>query len=481
MSGQEYRLDSSGTWSTLQGTTGTDGKTVYTYSDLDSGTKYTIETRTPAETTTENKFASHPASVTVTTKTSAGAAPTVGAADVTDTTITLPYDAAWEYSTDQQSWSDTHEFTGLTAATQYTYYVRVAETETAEASEIATVTVYTAHATPTEGTGYTISYRDETATATTGYEILNGESWTTEAVKIIPSSSFQVRHVATEGGAPASEPLTVQIAERPTAPTGLSHTDETLAGMNDGTISGVTTAMEYKLSTASEWTPCAGTTITHLAPGTYQVRTAATDAAFAGEAASVTIEEVVEIQIDKSESSIELGSEGVVLTATITGIEDVNKAENWIWESSNKDIVEVNRLTPEASTTRSADNPIESTARVIPKGVGQAIITVIYDSPTYHGEKTYEITVKEKEEEEPEEPVTPDYPDYYNIYVEECEGVTVETSTNVVREGNSMSFTVEVAEGYTAEDMVVKVKRSLFGYTDVIEPNEEGKERGRQV
>ena len=89
--------------------------------------------------------------------------------------------------------------------------------------------------------------------------------------------------------------------------------------------------------------------------------------------------------------------------------------------------------------------------------------------------------ITEKEEEEPEEPVTPVYPDYYNIYVEECEGVTVETSTNVVREGNSMSFTVEVAEGYTAENMTVKVKRSLFGYTDVIEPNEEGKYEIRNI
>ena len=87
----------------------------------------------------------------------------------------------------------------------------------------------------------------------------------------------------------------------------------------------------------------------------------------------------------------------------------------------------------------------------------------------------------EPEPEEPEEPVIPDYPDYYNIYVDECEGVTVLTSTNVVREGNSMTFTIEVAEGYTAEDMVVKVKRSLFGYTDVIEPNEEGKYEVRNI
>lgn len=87
---------------------------------------------------------------------------------------------------------------------------------------------------------------------------------------------------------------------------------------------------------------------------------------------------------------------------------------------------------------------------------------------------SYVLTVNKKEIEEPEPPVIPDYPDYYNIYVDECEGVTVETSTNVVREGNSMTFTVDVEEGYTDENMIVKVKRSLFGYSDIIKPNEDG-------
>ena len=100
---------------------------------------------------------------------------------------------------------------------------------------------------------------------------------------------------------------------------------------------------------------------------------------------------------------------------------------------------------------------------------------------TANFEKEPDPEPEEPEPEEPDTPVTPDYPDYYNIYVDECEGVTVLTSTNVVREGNSMTFTVEVAEGYTAEDMVVKVKRSLFGYTDVIEPNEEGKYEVRNI
>ena len=81
---------------------------------------------------------------------------------------------------------------------------------------------------------------------------------------------------------------------------------------------------------------------------------------------------------------------------------------------------------------------------------------------------------KPEEPEEPETPVIPDMPKYYNIMVEECEGVTVETSTNVVREGQSMTFTIDVAEGYTDENMTVKVKRSLFGTTDIIEPNDEG-------
>ena len=94
---------------------------------------------------------------------------------------------------------------------------------------------------------------------------------------------------------------------------------------------------------------------------------------------------------------------------------------------------------------------------------------------TGEGKYTGTLTeIEEPEPEEPETPVIPDMPEYYNIMVEECEGVTVETSTSVVREGQSMTFTIDIAEGYTDENMAVKVKRSLFGYTEVIEPNNEG-------
>ena len=68
VSGQEYRLGSSGEWKTLQGTTGSDGKTVHTYDALEPGIQYTIETRTPADGNVKYQFASHPASITITTK-----------------------------------------------------------------------------------------------------------------------------------------------------------------------------------------------------------------------------------------------------------------------------------------------------------------------------------------------------------------------------------------------------------------------------
>ena len=192
-------------------------------------------------------------------------------------------------------------------------------------------------------------------------------------------------------------------------------------------------------------------------------------------------------EITGDAATIELGSSGAILTAVITGIDEANNAEYWDWESSNPEIATVEMFEPSETVTPSTraggegTGSNESKALVTPVSEGEAKITVTYNSPKYKGTKSYTITVKTKEEptdpeepEDPETPVIPDMPEYYNIMVDECEGVTVETSSTVVREGQSMTFTVDVAEGYTSEDMTVKVKRSLFGYTEVIEPNDEG-------
>ena len=215
--------------------------------------------------------------------------------------------------------------------------------------------------------------------------------------------------------------------------------------------------------------------VTLIAAGTTTIMATDADTNYDAAAASYVLTvNKKEIEITKPDEqkgtiTLEPGSMSFTLTATISGLPESERNGTWNWVSHEPDVAKVEKLTP--ITTR-AESDIISTAQVTPVSEGTATITVTYTSKNYTGTLTYAISVKEKEESEP--PVIPDYPDYYNIYVDECEGVTIETSTNVVREGNSMTFTVDVEEGYTGENMTVKVKRSLFGYSEIIKPNEKG-------
>ncbi|MCL2079844.1 MAG: DUF4214 domain-containing protein [Oscillospiraceae bacterium] len=84
--------------------------------------------------------------------------------------------------------------------------------------------------------------------------------------------------------------LTVNNASQ-AAPTGLGRINETAPDENDGKITGVTDAMEYKLDTDTSYTsvPTSETEITDLSPGTYHVRFAAKTNYNAGADATVTI------------------------------------------------------------------------------------------------------------------------------------------------------------------------------------------------
>ncbi|MBO4570179.1 MAG: hypothetical protein J5689_03085, partial [Clostridia bacterium] len=80
------------------------------------------------------------------------------------------------------------------------------------------------------------------------------------------------------------------------SPTGITKTDCTAS--ENGTISGVTTAMEYKLSTATDWTPCTDSTIENLEAGTYLVRVKETATTNASEAANVAIAAYIAPEIE---------------------------------------------------------------------------------------------------------------------------------------------------------------------------------------
>ena len=89
--------------------------------------------------------------------------------------------------------------------------------------------------------------------------------------------------------ADAAITLTAPTAKTtPDAPTAAA-TDCTTADNNDGKLTGVTTAMEYKKSDAENWTDGTGSDITGLVPGTYYVRLKATDTTNASTNQELTI------------------------------------------------------------------------------------------------------------------------------------------------------------------------------------------------
>ena len=287
--GVQCRLGNEEAWVTLG-----QNETDHTFTGLNPQTTYTVYARNPA---TESQFASAEASAEVTTKSSASEVPEM-TYEVTANSITLSYSAPWQYQTSDGDWvsvESANEFTSLEAATEYTFTVRVAESETAEASKVGTVKVYTAHAAPAANEGYTINYATETLTVKDDYEVNTAENFTGTAIQSGTSlsdyigSTLYIRYKADANGAPASAAVALTIPARPAAPSGLTAVNETAEGKHDGQITGVTTAMEYKLSTTDEWTACTGTTLTNLAPGTYEVRVKGRDSSFTGNAAQVTI------------------------------------------------------------------------------------------------------------------------------------------------------------------------------------------------
>jgi hypothetical protein len=69
----------------------------------------------------------------------------------------------------------------------------------------------------------------------------------------------------------------------PAAPEGISKTDVTAFGLNDGTLVGTASGQEYQKD-AGVWVEISGTPVTDLAPGSYVVRVAETPTHLAGTA-----------------------------------------------------------------------------------------------------------------------------------------------------------------------------------------------------
>ena len=127
-------------------------------------------------------------------------------------------------------------------------------------------------------TGLSGAMTDVVYTADDGYYF--PENYSVAAVNGISVTRNSYTQITVSGTptADAAIALTAPTAKTtPDAPTTAAATDCTTADNNDGTLTGVTTAMEYKKSDAADWTAGTGSDITGLVPGTYYVRVKATD------------------------------------------------------------------------------------------------------------------------------------------------------------------------------------------------------------
>lgn len=127
----------------------------------------------------------------------------------------------------------------------------------------------------------------------------------------------------------------ISKADGPSAPSGLSATACTNEANNDGVLKGVTTEMEYKLSTLSGWADGTGSDITNLVSGTYNVRYKETKTHEAGEIANVVVNEynapvLYSVTINKGTANPVTAVAGTVITITADAPEDGYVFDKWV-------------------------------------------------------------------------------------------------------------------------------------------------------
>jgi hypothetical protein len=139
----------------------------------------------------------------------------------------------------------------------------------------------------TDGGIYTFNGTQATYSATAYYDIsgiISASSQVFPIIRIANGSSITTDSVAQN----------LPIPARPGIPN-VEKMDETVDGREDGTITGVSSFMEWRTGTSGDWTDVAtsnhfdGGALTNLAQGAYQVRWKATELAFAGTPQDVTI------------------------------------------------------------------------------------------------------------------------------------------------------------------------------------------------
>ena len=193
----------------------------------------------------------------------------------------------------------------------------------------------TASVTDTNNTG-TLSYQwrrngDDIASATNStYKVSENDIGYTLSV-VVTSSVETGSIVGTASGV-------ITKADGPIAPTGITAVACTTEANNDGVLKGVTTEMEYKLSSLSGWVDGTGADITGLVSGTYNVRVKETTTHEAGEIANVVVNAynapvLYSVTINKGTANPVTAIAGTTITITADAPEDGYEFDKWVSSS----------------------------------------------------------------------------------------------------------------------------------------------------
>ena len=130
------------------------------------------------------------------------------------------------------------------------------------------------------------------------------------------------------------------------------------------------------------------------------------------------------------------------------------------------------KLPEEENGTWSWQNPEQLVGDVGDNNTFTAIFTPT-DTENYNT-ITQEVTITVEAKEEPEpEPAPEPAPTYYRVDLRPMEGATIIPSSRVVEEGGTLTFTIEIEEGYVADSMLVTVSQGI-GKAVEVKPDEEG-------
>lgn len=271
----------------------------------------------------------------------------------------LDSEKAYEYkpiSDESSQWAELNEETELAAGT---YQVRYAETGTHLTGPAASVEIPPYDAPEKAPTPTTAQFNAATMTLSgvdtaMEYSVDGGQSWTPIAEESVDlsdaglsaESTILVRVGASEEYS-ASDPQVITLTQA-AKPTGLSGSAPTSEDGEDGRILGLTAgvAYEYREEGQGGWMPL--TEATGLSAGTYQIRAAAKDTAFASEDVSVNVPAYVPSEtavsgVRLNRTSVQLyGNYGDQTVQLIAAVEPASAANQTVsWTSSDEAVATV--------------------------------------------------------------------------------------------------------------------------------------------